>query len=83
MLMLMLAVLALAARLYNPKKDLALYWFRPCSAPKNGSLGRLTTFLSAVMVARHARNLAPGLRLRDIGLCVFPGERTCLWARKR
>lgn len=64
------AVFPLAARLYSPKKDLAPCWFRSCSAPKIKSLGRLTTFLSAV-VAQHVRNLGPGCILRNIDLWFF------------
>lgn len=71
MLMLILAVCPLAERLYSSKKDLEPCWFRPCSAPKIKSLGRLTTFLSAVVVAQHVRNLGPGCVLRDIYLWDF------------
>lgn len=71
MLVLMLLFSPLAARLYSPKKDLAPCWFRSCSAPKIKSLGRLTTFSSAVVVAQHVRNLSPGCVLRDIDLWVF------------
>lgn len=65
------AVFPLAERLYSPKKDLAPCWFRSCSAPKIKSLGRLTTFLSAAVVAQHVRNLGPGCVLKDIGRWVF------------
>ena len=67
MLMLILAVCPLAERLYSPKKDLEPCWFGHVPPPKLNlwdALARLTTFLSAVVVARHVRNLGPGCVLR-------------------
>lgn len=68
MLMLMLMLLSLppcSAAVRSQERSRALL-FRSGSAPKIKSLGRSTTFLSAVVVAQHVRNLGPGCVLTDI-----------------
>lgn len=54
-----------------PRKISRLAGFGHVPPPKLTTLGRLTTFSSAVVVAQHVRNLSPGCVLRDIDLWVF------------